>query len=407
MIAGSLLRIAFDSLRANKLRSTLTLLGVILGVTSVMTIISAIEGFMGSIEKELSQLGPTTFIVERIGIVTSEEMFLDKIKRKPLTLESAELLREGCSLSTKVAARTYGHARVKYGSQALRSVFIMGTEPSFVDIVDYNVAQGRFLSLEDERYRKSSAFIGETVRKELFSGVDPIGKELKIDGRRYTVIGVAEKSKSAFGDDDEDNYIIIPLSTHIKQFGEPRRGFTIFVKAASVEVLPEAMDEARIVLRAQRHVPYDKEDDFDILTADNILDLLNQFTKMIRIFLVGVSSISVVVGGIVVMNIMMVSVTERTREIGIRKSLGAKRNHILTQFMFESLMLTLGGGFIGIALGFLAARGIIAKLGMDISPSGTAIFLGLSISTCVGLFFGIYPAMKAARLDPVKALSYE
>jgi putative ABC transport system permease protein len=407
MIAGSLLRISFDSLWANKLRSTLTLLGVILGVTSVMTIISAIEGFMGSIEKELSQLGPSTFIIERIGIVTSEEMFLDKIKRKPLTMESAELLSSGCSLCSKVSARTYWRSRVKYGSEALRNVIIMGTQPNFVDIVDYNVALGRFLSIEDERYRKNAAFIGETVRQTFFSGVDPLGKEIKIDGHRYTVIGVAEKSKSAFGGDDEDNYIIIPLSTHIKQFGEPRRGFSIFVKAASLDVLPDAMDEARIVLRAQRHVPYDKEDDFDILTADNILELLNQFTKMIRIFLVGVSSISVVVGGIVVMNIMMVSVTERTREIGIRKSLGAKRQHILTQFLFESLMLTLGGGMIGIALGFLAARGLIAKLGMDISPSALAIFVGLSISTCVGLFFGIYPAMKAARLDPVKALSYE
>ena len=407
MIAGSLLHIAFDSLRANKLRSTLTLLGVIFGVTSVMTIISALEGMMGAIEKDLGQLGPTTFIVERIGIVTSEEMFLDKIKRKPLTLESAELLSDGCPLCTKVAARAYNRARVKYGSQALRDVFVMGTEPSFVDIVDYDVAQGRFMSIEDERYRKNAAFIGETVRRELFSGVDPIGKELKIDGHRYTVIGVAEKSKSAFGDDDEDNYIIIPLSTHVKQFGEPRRGFTIFVKAASIEVLPEAMDEARIVLRAQRHVPYDKEDDFDILTADNILDLLNQITKIFRLGLVGISSISVVVGGIVVMNIMMVSVSERTREIGIRKSLGAKRQHILTQFLFESLMLTMGGGFLGIVFGFLIAKVLVAKIGMEISPSTVAIITGLSISTGVGLFFGIYPAMKAARLDPVKALSYE
>lgn len=407
MIAGSLLRIAFDSLRANKLRSSLTLLGVIFGVTSVMTIISALEGMMGGIERELNQLGPTTFIIERIGIVTSEEMFLDKIKRKPLTLESAELISDGCTLCSKVAARAYSRSRVKYGSEALRNVFIMGTEPTFVEIVDYDVAQGRFLSIEDEQYRKNAAFIGETVRKTFFSGVDPIGKEIKVDGHRYTVIGVAEKSKSAFGDDDEDNYIIIPLSTHIKQFGEPRRGFTIFVKAASVDLLPQAMDEARVVLRAQRHVPYNKEDDFDILTADNILELLNQFTKLFRLGLVGISSISVVVGGIVVMNIMMVSVTERTREIGIRKSLGAKRQHILAQFLFESLMLTMGGGALGIVLGFLIARGLIAKLGMEISPSAVAIFTGLSISTGVGLFFGIYPAMKAARLNPVKALSYE
>ena len=407
MVTGSLLKIAFDSLLSNKLRSGLTLIGVIFGVTSVMTIISALQGMMDNIEKDLAQLGPSTFIVQRIGIITSEEMFWDKVKRKPLDLESADLLREGCTLCEQVSERAFAQARVKYRSDALRNVFIVGALANYIDIVDLRVAQGRFHAAEDDRYRRNVAFIGDKLREEFFPGVDPIGKEIKLNGIRYTVIGVARKSGSSFGGGDEDNYVVIPLSTFQKQFGAPRRGYSIFVKARSVEALPRAMDEARVILRAQRHVPYDEEDDFDMLTADNVLDLLNQITRLFRLGLIGISSISLVVGGIVVMNIMMVSVSERTREIGIRKSLGAKQKHILLQFLFESLLVTMSGGLIGIVAGYLIARGLIAKLGMEISPSTVAILAGLFISTSVGLFFGIYPAMKAARLDPVKALSFE
>jgi len=401
------LRIAGESLMANKLRSTLTFIGVIFGVTSVMTIISALEGIMGAVEEDLSALGPATFVVQRFGMTTSEEEFLEMLKRKPVKRESAELIKESCTLVDKVSVRTGTRARVKYGSTAIRNVPIRAAEASFVDIVDIEVSQGRFHSYEDDLYRRSVAFIGETIREEFFAGVDPIGKRIKINGNPYTVIGVAKKRGSALGGENEDNYVVIPLSSFVRQFAEPRFGYAIFVKALSVEALQEAIDEVRLVLRSQRHVPYNKEDDFSILTADAILDLLNQFTKMLRFALVGVSSISLVVGGIVVMNIMMVSVTERTREIGIRKSLGAKQAHILSQFLFEALMLTLFGGVVGVALGFLIARIGIGYLGMEIDPSGIAIFFGLFISTGVGLFFGIVPAIKASRLDPVKALSYE
>jgi putative ABC transport system permease protein len=407
MIAASLLKIAFSSLMANKLRSSLTLLGVIFGVTSVMTIISALEGMMGAIEEDLSRLGPGTFIVARIGIVTSEDMFWEKVKRKPLTLESAELIREGCADCADVSVRQFAGARVKYGSRALRNVLIAGTEPNYINIIDFDVAQGRFLSYDDDTYRRNVAFIGEKLREELFEGINPIGKSLKINGVRYSIIGVAETVRGALGDDEQDLFVIIPRATMAKQFGDPRRGYGIIVKARSVDVLPSAMDEVRVILRAQRHVPYNEEDDFDMLTADNILEVLNQLTMIFRYALIGISSISVVVGGIVVMNIMMVSVTERTREIGIRKSMGAKQKHILGQFLFEALIQTMSGGLVGIILGFAIARVLIAQLGMEISPSGLAIFFGLFISTAVGLFFGIYPAMKAARLDPVKALSYE
>ncbi|MEW6051389.1 MAG: ABC transporter permease [Candidatus Zixiibacteriota bacterium] len=406
MIAGALLNIAYDALKANKLRSGLTLLGVIIGVTSVMTIISALEGMQQSIAADLGRLGPATFVIERIGTVMSDEEFFEKIKRKPITIETGELLEKGCPLCEHVALRVSTSAKVKYGGQSLRNVNILGRTYNSIFIVDIEAAQGRYHSSEDDLYRRPVAYIGEQIRESLFEGLDPMGKEIYIGPKRYTVIGVAKKQGSAFGE-NQDNFVVVPFSTFVTQFGQPDRDLGIAVKALSVEKLPDAMDQARMILRAQRHVPFDKADDFDLLTADNILELLNSFTRILRFGLVGISSISLVVGGIVVMNIMMVSVTERTREIGIRKSLGAKQKHILVQFMFESVLLTLSGGVVGIILGFLIARSLIGMIGMNVHPSALAITAGLSISSGVGLFFGIYPAMKAARLDPVKALSYE
>ncbi len=406
MILGSIFKIAFDALRANRLRSILTLLGVIIGVTSVMTIISALEGMSSSIEAQFQRLGPATFIVQRIAIITSEEMFLEKIKRKPIDYEAVELIEKSCDLVEKISPRAFSEARVKYGDQSLRNIFVLGATATYIDIVDLEVEQGRFHSFEDDLYRRPVAFIGDMIREELFPGLDPIGKELKIDGNKYTIIGLAKRMGTLFGN-SQDNFVVIPLSVYSKQFGFPRRGLSLTIKAKSVELLDEAMDQARVVLRAQRHVPFDEPDDFDMVTADSILELLNSLTKIIRLGLVGISSISVVVGGIVVMNIMMVSVTERTREIGIRKSIGARRRHILIQFLFEALILTLTGGIIGIMAGFVIAKSLVAAIDMQVDPSALAIIAGLSISTGTGLIFGIYPAMKASRLDPIKALSYE
>jgi len=406
MIVGSLIGLAFNALRANRLRSGLTLLGVIIGVTSVMTIISALEGMAGAIERDLGRLGPATFIVQRIGLPTSEEEFLEQLKRKPLDYECVELIEEACDLVDKVSPRGFEATRAKYQDKELREVFVAGATFNYIDIVDFEVAQGRYHAYEDDLYRRPVVFLGETVRETFFEGVDPLGKVIKLGGVKYTVIGVAKKQGSMFGQ-DQDKFVVIPLSTFARQFGFPRRGLSIVIKARSVEVLSQAMDQVRVVLRSQRHVPYNAPDDFEILTADTILDLLNRLTKIFRLGLVGISSISVVVGGIVVMNIMMVSVTERTREIGIRKSIGAKKKHILAQFLFEALFLTLSGGLLGIILGFIIAKTLVGMIDMEITPSALAIIAGLTISTGTGLIFGIYPALKAARLDPIKALSYE
>ncbi len=407
MVIFSLFGIAVQALMANKLRSGLTLLGVIIGVTSVMTIISALEGMMGVLEEEFDRMGPSTFVVTVYGgVITSEQQWRERQKRKPLDIEAIELLEDGCDLCDQVCPRVYNSATVKYRGNSLRDIWIVGTTRNFVDIVDMEVAYGRFHSREDDLYRRNVIFIGDEVRETLFEGVDPIGKSIHVGSKKYTVIGVAKAQGSIFGE-SQDDFAVIPFSSHVKLFGDPGRRFNMNVKARSVAQLDETMDQVRMILRSFRHVPYDKPDDFSLLTADAILDQLNTFFKIFRFALIGVSSISLVVGGIVVMNIMMVSVSERTREIGIRKSIGAKQKHILLQFMFEALLTTFSGGLVGIVLGFIIAKILVAMIDANISPSAVAIIAGLIISTGTGLIFGIYPAMKAARLDPIKALSQE
>ena len=406
-VVTSIFRISGAALWANKLRSSLTFIGIVFGVTSVMTIMSFLEGAIGSIEKALDTLGPSTFMVAKMMSAYSEEEFLEKVKRRPIDLETAELIERNCQLCEKVSARLFDQARVSYAEQSLRRVGVMGGTSNFIDIVDMEVSQGRFHSVEDDLYRRNVAFIGDLIRETFFEGVDPLGKTIKVGGHKYTVIGVAKKRGSLFGE-TQDDFVVIPLSSFIRQFGEPhRRGTYLTIKAVSVEQLEDAMDEVRLLLRTNRKVAPDAPDDFDMETAESILERFNQFTLMFRLVFVGISGISLVIGGIVVMNIMMVSVTERTREIGIRKSIGAKRRHILAQFLFESVMLTMSGGIVGVTIGFVIARVLGGQIDMEIDPSGLAIFAGLGVSTGIGLIFGIYPAMKAARLDPIKALSYE
>ncbi len=407
MVAPSLVRLALGALLAHRLRSGLTLLGIVVGFTSVMTIISALEGMMGAIEGRLERLGPATFIVVRIGgFITSYEQWMEMSKRKAFHAETAELIEAGCDLCERVSTAASTGAKVKYGNTAMRDVEIRGATFNYIDIIDAEVAQGRFHSHEDDLSRRRVAFIGDLVRETLFEGLDPLGKSIRIGGAKYTVIGVGEKEGSIMGQ-SQDNWVIIPFPAYVKEFGFNGKEMYFFVQAESVEQLDDAMDQVRVVLRSDRHVPPDQSDDFSLLTADNLLAALNALTRLFRLGLVGISSISVVVGGIVVMNIMMVSVTERTREIGIRKAVGARQRHILLQFLFEALITTSSGGLVGIVFGYVIARSLVGMIDMEISPSAFAIVVGLSISTGIGIIFGIYPAMKAARLDPIKALSYE
>jgi putative ABC transport system permease protein len=407
MILFSLLREALMALWSNRLRSSLTVLGMVLGVTSVIAIVSTVQGLQGNIERIFESLGPKTFMVTRFGFGLTWAEYLERMRRKKLTRELIPLIEQGCPDCEMVGAEGYTSDHLKYGSKRLRWVTINGETPTILAMRDLDVASGRYLNWEDDRRRRNVAFLGQRVVEKLFGDEDPIGKRMRIGTREFTVIGVAEELGGLFGE-DIDEFVSIPLSTHQKIYRQPGNPVNLIVSAASMEVREHAIDQVRVVLRSARRLQYEEEDDFAIVTPDALLSFVNDFTRGFRVITISLPLLSIVVGGIVIMNIMMISVTERTREIGIRKSIGAKRRTILIQFLYESLVLSLIGGLIGIAAGVNLGALVLNKV-MDIyvTPTTLAIILGFGISTGVGLFFGIYPALKAARMDPIKALSYE
>jgi putative ABC transport system permease protein len=407
MIMTALIREAASALWANRLRSILTIVGMVMGVSSVIAIVALVEGMQSQVESALASMGATTFEVTRFGFNLSLQEYLDRMKRKKLTRELIPAIEDGCPDCAEVGAEAYAYERAKYGALRTGYLEVRGETPNVLAIRSFDVIQGRYLSWEDDRRARAVAFIGYAVYDKFFQNEDPIGKKIRLGSREFTVIGVAEKLGGAIID-DIDNFVVIPLSTHHIVFPQPGNPVRLVISAVSRERREQAMDQVRVVLRTVREVPYEKDDDFAIFTPDTILGFINDFTRGFRIVMVSLPLLSIIVGGIVIMNIMMISVTERTREIGIRKSIGANQRNILTQFLYESIMLSLVGGAIGIVLGVELGRVLLSSwLDMNMTPTSLGIILGFGISTAVGLFFGIYPAMKAARLDPVKALSYE
>jgi putative ABC transport system permease protein len=406
VIIAALLKESLQAVWMNKLRSGLTILGMVMGITSVIAIVSAVEGMQSNMESVFATMGENSFQVTRFGIITSWEEYEKKRRRKIITRDLIEPIQEGCDACEEVGAEAYASATVKYESEVMRGVQIEGHTPNIYDISDFEVASGRYFSKEDERQRKSVAFIGVDVVTELFPETDPIGKQIRIVDRRYTVIGVAKKIGSLFGQ-PLDGFVYLPLSTMTKQFGERGERVNIRIKAVSKERLDEAMDQTRVVMRSHRHVQYDEEDDFTILTPDAILGFINNITKAFRFIVILLPTLSIVIGGIVIMNVMLVSVTERTREIGVRKSIGASSANIRSQFLYESLLLSIVGGVLGAAFGSLLGGVLLGLMDIDSNPTALAAILGVGISSFVGIVSGMYPAMKAARLDPIQALSYE
>jgi putative ABC transport system permease protein len=398
---------ATAALWANRLRSFLTLLGVVMGVTSVITIVSTVEGVQNNIEDALATLGPKTFIVTRFGVGLSMNEYLERLRRKKLTRGLIEPIVEACPDCEHVGAEGYASDDLKVGAAHMGDVQLVGQTPNVFEMQGQEVADGRFLTWEDDRRRSNVVFIGDRVRERLFGDTDPIGARMRVGRQEYTVVGVAKRLGGLLGS-DLDGFVIMPLSTLQKRYPQPGNPVNLMISAVSLEKREAAMDEVRVALRSARHLPYEADDDFTIMTPDAILSFINDFTRAFRVIVVSLPLLSIVVGGIVIMNIMMISVTERTREIGIRKSLGARRRDILLQFLYESLTLSLLGGLIGIGFGVWAGRTILTSvMDIQVTPTLLGVVLGVGISTAVGLFFGIYPASRAARLDPIKALGYE
>ena len=400
------MRLALDALRAHKLRSFLTLLGVILAVTTLVAVMSVVSGMNFYVADRIANLGANVFIVDRFGIITSQDAWVKAQKRLLITMDDYERLRDSMKIARAVAALDDHNVDVRSGNERLENTDVMGVSSNYADVRNINFAQGRFITPSDDDHRAQVVFIGADVAERLFSNVDPIGKTVRAETHEYQVIGVAERIGSAFGQ-SQDNFMIMPIHTFEKEMHRPRDWVGIFVQAPNAELMNASQDEARMLMRAWRHLPYEAPDNFAILGSDSIMKLWHDLTGTLAGVAVGLVSVFLVVGGIVIMNIMLASVTERTREIGIRRALGARRNHILLQFMMESAVLAATGGIIGVLLAYGVVELVGATTSIPVKTPLSAVLTSLCVSTAVGLFFGIYPATRAAKLDPIEALRAE
>jgi putative ABC transport system permease protein len=400
------LKLSLDALRAHKLRSFLTLLGVILAVTTLVFVMSVIAGLNLYVAERVANLGANVFIVDRFGIITSRDAFIKAQKRPLITMDDYERLRERMKLARAVAAEEDRDVQTRVGDIIMENTSVMGATANFADVRNLNIAEGRFITPADDEHHSDVAFIGSDLATKFFPNVDPLGKSIRVGTHSYEVIGVAEAIGSAFGQ-SQDNYMIMPINTFLKGWHRQTDWAAIFIQAPNAEMMAASQDEARMLLRAWRHLDYNAPDNFAILGSDSIMALWHDLTGNLAFVAMALVSVFLVVGGIVIMNIMLASVTERTREIGLRRSLGARKMHILLQFLTESAVLAAFGGFIGILTAYLAVFLVKAAFSFPMETPLTAVILSLCLSTAVGLFFGIFPAMRAAKLDPIEALRAE
>lgn len=405
------LRIAFGSILGNKLRSFLTLLGVIFGVATVIVVVSIIEGFNAYVDDKIANIGTNAFSLQKYSIedfASVEALNAARRRNRDVNIDDLVAVQElaaGSRTIRDAAGKAASVADVKFGNETLQKIQLKANTPNLAEIENIETADGRYFSAADEEARRYVAFLGSEAAAKLFPNDPPIGKTIKVDGRTFQVIGVGKELGTAFGQ-TRDMYVAIPLRTFLSINGL-RRNISISISSETPEAYVEAADEVRTLMRTRRKLSPSEADNFGIVTPGAINKLRDQIFGTIQIAAIGVTSISLVVGGIVIMNIMLVSVTERTKEIGIRMSIGARRRDILKQFLAESVTLSLIGGAIGITIAFL-----LSQLVATFTPIPTALPIGwviaaLTVSSGVGLVSGVYPAWTAAGLDPIEALRSE
>jgi putative ABC transport system permease protein len=418
---------SIDTLRTNKMRSALTILGVVIGITSIVGMTSLLRGFGDSVEGAFKEMGPNTITVQKFGIISasSGKSFLEVMKRPNLTIADGRALQEGCPsvgvVDVWLGATGSSRARMYYGSQRTKVLGILGTTENFAAVSFLKIEMGRIFSAYEVEHRRQVIILGQTPFQSLFPNIDPLGKKVRLGGNEYTVIGVAGKRPSPGGFNiGADDYAVIPYTTHEKFYGrvvKTRAGANLTqasFRSAMLVVLPrdgatrdETMTEVEQLLRIRHNLRLDEPNDFDLVTQDLALKVWEQISQAVFLALVVISSIALMVGGIGVMAIMMISVTERTREIGVRKALGARRREILWQFLIEAAFLTSIGGVLGILFGSGIGLGIHWLSGFPVSLPWWSFAIGIGFSAGVGIFFGLFPAIKASRLDPIEALRYE
>ena len=413
MLFGEAIRIALQSLRANKLRSLLTVLGILIGVSSVIAVVAITEGLDAYMSDKVLELGTKAFRLQsRPDIINSHEMWLEMMKRKRLNMDDFEAVQKACTLCSEVGAQVWTGTNVKRGRVIQKNVGVAGITENIARIGTVReLVAGRHIVQQDVTQAAMVGVIGTDLVDAFFGTMEPIGKEIDIDGHPIKVIGVAEKKGAVFGE-SQDNFVWLPITTFQKFYGT-RRSFSIQAEARTMDVFEAAQDQVRVAMRARRHLTYNKPDNFNIETGETVMELWQTMTRGIYVVTLVVTAISLLVGGIVVMNIMLVSVTERIKEIGVRKALGARRGDILRQFLVESVILSGFGGFLGVLGAAAFSYGLATILGNMMSANFSApvrpwaVALAIGVSSIVGLVAGIYPANRAAKLDPVEALRNE
>ena len=398
--------IALQAIWANKLRSFMTVLGNIVAVTSIVTVVTLIQGMNGMVADAIvSDIGADSFTVQRRPPIFNEDDE-ERARNNPLiTIDEAEAIRRFSPLIASVVAQASQNASVSYRTEEVDNAQIQGVTSSYSDFSTFGVETGRMMSQVEVDRGQQVAMLGWGLADRLFGEINPLDKTIKIAGINFRVVGVSEQKGSFFGN-SQDNYAVVPLGAYQRLFGA-RQSLQLMVKPTSTDLMPAAMDDATVALRVSRRLKPREPDNFGILTSETILNLYRQVTSGIFAVLVGIVALSLVVGGIVIMNIMLMVVSERTREIGLRKALGAKRKDIMTQVLTESITLSTFGGLIGIGLGSLAATAIAAFTPLPARLELWSVVLGIGITAAVGLFFGAYPASRAASLDPIEALRRE
>jgi putative ABC transport system permease protein len=397
------LRIAAAALTAHKLRSFLTLLGVIIGVMTVISVVSIIAGLNDYIAEKVFTLSPDVYIVTQFGIITSQKQFLEAVKRKKIDWSDYEAIREHCTRCAAVGAQETNRLTVKRGSQKLAGVRVQGGTANIGEINNVDIEEGRFFSRTEDEHAAMVTVIGSDVKDELFGKLDPIGRTIRIGSQPARVIGLLRKQGSVLGR-SQDNQLFIPLTAYRKAFGT-RGSIDLAIRATGgVAGLERSVDQVRVLIRSRRRTSFRADDPFGVVSAEALQTLWKSISAGGFALMIFISGISLVVGGIVITNIMLVSVVERTREIGIRRALGARKRNIQFQFLTEAILLSLGGGVAGVLLGVLISFGISAAFPLPTLVKPSLVLSGLMVAVITGVAAGYFPARRAANLPPIDAL---